>query len=125
MEIWQQTLEALGDMTADMGRKATKIATSGPNRLAIGFPAEYSTQKEFCERASIRQRIEQAAQSVTGRTIRIDFELLPGTPKVVERAAPPPSKRQLMKDRERHPLVQQAMETFQAELVDVVEGRKE
>jgi hypothetical protein len=108
-----------------MGRKATKIATSGPNRLAIGFPAEYSSQKEFLERASVRQRIEQTLQTVAGRTIRIDFELLPGTPKTVERAAPPPSKRQLMKDRERHPLVQQAMEVFQAEMVDVVEGRKD
>jgi DNA polymerase-3 subunit gamma/tau len=122
--IWQQVLEAVGDMTADMARLATKIATSGPNRLAIGFPAEYNAQREFCERPASRTRIEQALEQVTGQTIRLEFEVLPATAKPAERAAPPPNKRQLMKERERHPLVQQAMEVFQAEMVDVVEGRR-
>lgn len=123
-DIWSQALDAMGDMTSDMGRLASRIAISGPNRLVASFPAEYITHKEFCERPASRSRIEKALEEVTGQTIRVDFELLPGTPKPVARAAPPPSKRQLIKERERHPLIQQTMEIFQAELVDVVEGRK-
>lgn len=121
--VWQQALEFLGDMTADMGQFASRIASSGPNRLVVSFPGEYHTQKEFCERPSSRTRIEQALASVGGTTLRVDFELLPVSAKPVERAAPPPNKRQLLKERERHPLVQQALEVFQAEMVDVVEGR--
>lgn len=121
--VWQQALEFLGDMTADMGRFASRIASSGPNRLVVSFPGEYHTQKEFCERQSNRTRIEQALASVGGTTLRVDFELLPVSAKPVERTAPPPNKRQLLKERERHPLVQQALEVFQAEMVDVVEGR--
>ncbi len=123
LQIWQQTLDALADITADMCRFASKVATSGPNRLAVSFPGEYISQKEFCERQTNRSRIEQALQSVSGAPLRVDFDLLPVTTKPVERVAPT-SKRQLLKDRERHPLVQQAMEVFQAEMVDVVEGRR-
>lgn len=123
--IWQQALDSMGDMTADMGRLATKVATSGPNRLAVSFPAEYSAQKDFCERPTTRPRFENALQQITGQTIRLEFELLAGAPKAAEtRVAAPVSKRQLLKERERHPLIQQAMELFQAEMVDVVEGRR-
>lgn len=117
-EIWQQILDNMGDMVADMGRLATKIASSGPNRLVASFPAEYITHKEFCERPNARSRIEKALAELTGEIIRVDFELLPGSPKPVERAAPAPNKRQLMKDLERHPLVQQTMEAFGAEVVN-------
>ena len=123
--IWQQALDSMGDMAADMGRLATKVATSGPNRLAVSFPAGYSAQKDFCERPTTRPRFENALQQITGQTIRLEFELLAGAPNAVEtRVAAPTSKRQLIKDRERHPLIQQAMELFQAEMVDVVEGRR-
>jgi DNA polymerase-3 subunit gamma/tau len=117
-EIWQQVLDNMGDMVADMGRLAAQVASSGPNRLVASFPAEYITHKEFCERPNSRSRFEKALSDLTGEIIRVDFELLPGKARPTERPTPAPNKRLLMKELERHPLVQQTMEAFGAEVVN-------
>ncbi len=121
-EIWRQVVESLGDMTGDMAAKASRIAISGPNRLVVTVPAAYI--KEYCERPTSRNRLEQQLLTVTGQTIRVDFEAMAEAAKPLTVAPATVNKRQLMKDRERNSLVQQAMEVFEAEMVEVVEPRR-
>jgi DNA polymerase-3 subunit gamma/tau len=123
-DVWKQVLDTMGDMTADMGRCAQSIAISGPNRLVVSFPAEYSSQRDFCDRPTSRTRFEQILQTILGQAVRLEFALLPGEPKKTLERAPPPNKRQLMKERERHPLVQATLETFGAEMLEVEEPRR-
>ncbi|HTN74664.1 MAG TPA: DNA polymerase III subunit gamma/tau, partial [Pirellulaceae bacterium] len=122
-EVWQQVVEALGDMTGDMARLATQVASSGPNRLVVQVPAAYI--KEHCERPNIRSRIEQALNSIVGQPVKVDFEVrAEAAPRPVQAAVSAPNKRQMMKDRERNVLVQQTIELFQAEMVEVIEPRR-
>ena len=121
-EIWQQVVEALGDMTGDMAAKATRIAISGPNRLVVSVPAAYI--KEYCERPATRSRIEQQLLSITGLSVKVDFEAAAEAAKPAAPMPAPANKRLLMKERERNALVQQTMEVFGAEMVEVVEPRK-
>jgi DNA polymerase-3 subunit gamma/tau len=121
-KVWKQALDMLGDMTADYASLATRIAISAPNRLVVSFPAGYNYQKESCERPERKLRLEQALESVTGSPVRLDFELLAGEKAAT--AAPPPtvSRRQLMQQTIRHPLVSEALEMFDGEVVRVDQG---
>ncbi len=119
-DVWKQVLAELGDMTADFAGRCDRLAISGPNRLVVSFRAQYD--KEACERPDRKQRIEQALSRLTGRQVRIDFEVVPGQQRPAEHRPPVVSKRQRMRDKEKHPLVHKAIELFDAEIVDLDES---
>jgi DNA polymerase-3 subunit gamma/tau len=122
--IWNQALDQLEDMTADYARAAQRVRWSDGDRLIVTFSAERSLQKQSCERADRRQKLEVSLQGVAGRPVRLEFELLAAT-------APPPGPRkpaaanrvQRMRELERNPLVSQAKAIFEAEIVDIAEPR--
>jgi DNA polymerase-3 subunit gamma/tau len=117
-EIWQQVLGRLEDMTVDFASSATSVAISAPNKLVVGFPAHYTLQKESCERPDRRKKIELLLAEITGQTVQVKFELL----QAEESDKPPPvskSSRQMRRDLEQDPLIRQAMDVFDAEMVRV------
>jgi len=122
-DVWKQALtnlEDMGDTTADMARFAERIATSGPNRMVISFGPQYTFQKEVCERPEKRQAIEKALSRVAGGIVRVDFEMLAGSVKPPkQRATTGAERRQKQREIEKHPLVSEAMELFQGEVIDV------
>jgi DNA polymerase-3 subunit gamma/tau len=120
-EVWKQVLNDLGDMTADFAGRCDRLAISGPNRLVVSFKAQYD--KEACERPDRKERIEQALARLMGRHVRIDFEVSPGQQRPAENRPPVVSKRQRMRDKEKHPLVRKAIELFDAEIVDLDDSR--
>jgi DNA polymerase-3 subunit gamma/tau len=125
LDAWRQTLAELGDMTSDCAAKFDSLAISGPNRLVVRFKKAYITAKEFCERPERRSRLELVMSRLTGRTVRIDFALSADEPQhtATQQVAPRPqaSRRQRQAELQRHPLVRQAVEMFDAEIVNVVD----
>jgi DNA polymerase-3 subunit gamma/tau len=117
-EIWQQMLGRLEDMTVDFASSATSVAISAPNMLVVGFPAHYTLQKESCERPDRRKKIELLLADITGQTVQVTFELLQEE-KSDKPAAVSKSSRQVRRDLEQDPLIRQAMEVFDAEMVRV------
>jgi hypothetical protein len=111
-------------MTADHGARYERVAISAPNRLVVSFRAGYTLDKERCERPDRKLRIEEAIGQVTGKTIRVDFEILADSSS--QNAVPKPvvSKRQRMRQKESEPLVRQAIELFEAEVTDLEERRE-
>ena len=117
-EIWQQVLSQLEDITGDFASSATSIAISAPNTLVVGFPAPYTLPKESCERPDRKDRIEFLLAEITGQKVHIQFQMLP------EEAATTPkpatkTNRQKKRDLEQEPLVRQAMDIFDAEMIRV------
>jgi DNA polymerase-3 subunit gamma/tau len=119
-EIWEQSLAQIAGMTAVHARRATAIAISGPNRLAISFPASYTSSRSYCQRPAQRQEIESALAAVVGETVRVEFR------EASEASAPPaePSAQQipqaqLKKQVATHPLVKAAIELFDGTVVAV------
>jgi DNA polymerase-3 subunit gamma/tau len=117
-EIWQQVLSRLEDMTGDFASSATSLALSAPNTLVVGFPAPYTLQKESCERPERREKIEFLLAEITGQEVHVQFQLLPeevaATPEPVTK-----SDRQKKRDLAQDPLVRQAMDVFDAEMIRV------
>jgi DNA polymerase III subunit gamma/tau len=129
--VWQQAIAALedsGDIAADLVKLASNVAISGPNALAVAFPAQYTYQKSACERLDRKARLEEAVSAAAGRTIRLEFRIDENATasRPVERTAPPVStlvqKAQRKREKERHPLVRQAMELFEADVEHVTES---
>jgi DNA polymerase-3 subunit gamma/tau len=128
-KAWQQTLADLADLTAEMAAAAETIAISAPNRLVARFRPQYTLQKETCERPERRSRLVQTLGRILGRTVSLDFELLPddGQSRGGSSAPSRPpetqaTRRQRQREIEKYPFVNQAIELFDAEVVQVVEG---
>jgi hypothetical protein len=112
-------------MTGDCASKFESVAISAPNRLVVRFRKDYTTAKEFCERPEKRTRLEQILSRLTGRDIRIDFAVLDEESQVTAPQPvvnrPPVNRRQRQAEMQRHPLVRQAVEMFDAEIVTIVD----
>jgi DNA polymerase-3 subunit gamma/tau len=124
-QLWEAALDQLEDMTADFGRGYSTVDFADSDRLVVGFRLEYNLQRSSCERPDRKQKIEQALAAVAGRTVRVEFMALASESKPVERKAGPVSRVARIREREKHPMVQQARSMFDAEIVDVVEPRAE
>jgi hypothetical protein len=121
--VWKEALASLGDMTAESARHAGRVALAGPNRVVASFGPASIWHKESCERPERRTKLEAAMSQLTGRAIRIDFDLLSGSASPEAKAQPVVSTRQRWREREKHPLVRRAIEMFDAEVVRVEEPR--
>lgn len=119
-EIWSQALQQIEDTTCDFASFASDVAISGPNKLVVFFEPSYSFKKEQCERAERRSRIESALAEVCGGHVVVEFRLTD------KPTSPPPKKKerssrgnrlQARRETERHPLVSEAMEIFDAEMI--------
>ena len=121
--IWKQALGIIEDMTADYAKFYDRVAIRAPNRLVVSFRAEYTHQKEACERPDRKARIEETLGRIAGRPVGIDFDVLPAEP-AAERPRPTPQNRvQRLREKEKNPIVRQAMELFEAEILRVDEPR--
>jgi hypothetical protein len=118
--LWDESLASIKGMTAMHAGRATSIAISGPNRLAIGFPASYTSSRSYCERPPQRQELEAALAAVVGETIRIEFrEASESRSNNSESTTTQIPQAQLKKQVATHPLVKAAMEMFDGTVVAV------
>jgi DNA polymerase-3 subunit gamma/tau len=115
--IWKQVLDELGDMTADFASYYDHVAISAPNSLVVHFRKGYTLQKESCELPDRKAQLEQTMARIVGHPVRIEIAVIPEAdqPSIV----PAPSMFQLMREKETHPLVRQAVELFDAEVIRV------
>jgi len=126
LAVWERACQNLDDLTASTLQSAETVAISVPNHLVVKFPSRYTFQKDACERPERRAKLEDELYRTTGSRFRVTFELLPETaqPQTVEQASGVKTTRQRRREAEKHPMVQQAMETFGAEVVRVDHPRK-
>jgi len=117
--IWKQLLSQLEDTAGQAASTCDSLAISAPNKLVVRFKPEYTFDKDRCERPENRQKIEQTLSQITGQAIRVDFELLSGKTPTGPKRRPVASRRQQMRDLEKHPFVQSVVEMFDGEVTDV------
>jgi DNA polymerase III subunit gamma/tau len=123
--LWDQAVSSVEDMTADHAKAAGEIAIRAPNQLAVIFGAKYNFSKTFCERPDRAAKLEEAVATVAGRRIGLLFELAHERPEAGD-AGPRRGvsarqrKAEIEAEIRRRPLVQRAVELFNAS-VDVLE----
>lgn len=126
IEVWNRALAKLSGMVVDQAKHFDSVAFCAPNRLVIHFKPVYDFSKGFCERPEQLARFEKVLAEVTGQPIRVGFALTadePGEAACEPSPAVSPHQRRL--DAMQNPLVRRATELFGAQIVDVIEPRRE
>ena len=116
---WLQTLEKIEDFMAEYARHYERVAISAPNCLAVTLDSFY---KEKCDTPAIKVKFEETFAEIANHRFRIDF--VAGDTQQKAGKQPAISKRQKMKDLEQHPLVRQAIDKFDGQIMDVRELKK-
>ncbi len=113
-----QAIGEIGGVITNFAGDFESTAIPAPNVLVVRLKARYN--KDWCERGDVKRKLEQTLSHLAGRSIRIDFVVNEETSP--QRPSRRPSSRnqvQKMREIERHPLVQEAVELFEAEIVHV------
>jgi DNA polymerase-3 subunit gamma/tau len=122
---WHQVVKDLGEqgdgLIADWAKLAESAAMVKDGTLRLTFYQRDSFAQKNCERPDRRGKLEKALEAITGRPWSLEFASAPD-PKPT---APPPPKQtnanqfKRKQAAARQPLVQKAMELFEAEVMDV------
>lgn len=104
-------------MVAHLAGQYESVDLRGPHQLLVHLKLAYN--KDWCDRPDVKRKLEQAVSRAVGRDLRIEFAVVPGAESAAaERAAPAPSRLQKMRDTEKQPLVREALQLFDGEIVD-------
>ena len=122
--VWRQVLARFNDLLAEHAGFSHRVAALGPDRLVVSFAKSYNVSKSICERPDQAARLESALAEVTGRTVRLQFELSDDAAVTTEEPAArrPASGRERLMEKSQHPLVRRACEVFNAQPVRVEEN---
>jgi len=118
-DVWGRMLANLTGQLAEQASGVRRVASLAPDRLVLTFPATYTSNKTFCERPEQRKTLEAALREITGEQVRVELEL---EKKKTETAAASPSEdgsRRSKAEVFKHPMVQRAMDLFDARPMDV------
>ena len=121
--VWRQALAEIGDLTADYARMSSSVAICGPNRLVVRFGKAYITAREHCERPERKLKLQQVLGKIVGAEVGLEFETTADdhdSPAAAQRSMPV-TRQQRTHQASQHPMVRQAVELFDAEVVNVVQ----
>jgi len=123
--IWTSTLNELPGIVGDYARKFKQVAISGPNCLVVEFLSSYNSAVEYLRRPASQEELSKALLEQCGQKIRIEFRVTEAPDAPAARTTGTPERnaaegrirqRQLA---EQEPLVQKAMQLFDAEVTGV------
>ena len=114
-QCWEQAVSSLSGLVAGYAAAANKISVDSSGRLVASFPNSQSICKDGCERPANLAKLESAIAAVAGRRIVILFEMHDDPKNGQERASAIKSRRQQMADASSRPIVQKAIELFDAD----------
>jgi hypothetical protein len=119
-QMWRQTLEEVGGMTADFAAEFLSVSLINPNSIKVVLRESYSVQ--MCNRPERRQQFEAVFGKLLSRQVSIQFESS-SLRTDAEQSMPAPSRREKIRQLEKHPFVKSATQTFTAEVTDFAEPK--
>ncbi|WP_234824266.1 DNA polymerase III subunit gamma/tau [Bremerella cremea] len=126
--VWHQITEELPGLVGDCARKSHAIAISGPKHLVVDFFTTYNSAVDTLRRPKSQEDLEKAFLAVCGEAYQIEFRTMedpnagrdPNSQMSPQRAVQEGRVRaRLLAEQE--PIVQRAMELFDAEVTGVRE----
>ncbi len=118
--VWKETLRLMADTAAEMAGQYHRLEWKPDGRILVTLA---ETHHRFCNRPDPKSRVEKILSQVTGQAVRVEFVAAANTIATAPSSPPPISKLKQMRDVTRDPLVQSAMELFDAAVTDVIPPR--
>ena len=122
ISLWNAVVAQEGGVTAAFISQYVSVTWADQHLLRVVLNSQYHCQ--MCNRPERKERLENVVRALAGRTIRLDFQAdLTANPP--HRAAAPKrtSRRQMQQSLEQHPFVRQAIELFDADVIDFRMGQ--
>lgn len=116
--VWKAALGRISDMTVDYAKHCDSVVFNAPDRLIASFSKPF--HKKQMELPESLAQLREALFSVTGVEVRLEYRLIEGTTTPNQPVPKQISKQQLLREAAKEPIVQQAMELFDAVVTDVV-----
>jgi len=125
-KLWSVAAAKSKGMAAEHAKHFEHAAISEPNRLVVTFKAGYTFSKSVCERPDQFTRFEEILAELTGRTVRVVFELREGGQELNRQndASRTMSPQQRVVQAAKHPMIRKAGELFGAQPLRVDEPPK-
>jgi len=126
--VWSQALGHMPGFFANALERAGLPAISGPNTLVLRFPADYNSEREYCQDSVRLARLEQVLAKVTGAKWSLRVEAAPqGTtpspaPTSEDGTAQLSRARRQRVEATQEPLIKRALEVLEAQIVSVDDG---
>lgn len=119
--IWQAAFPNFEDMTTTLVRSISHIQYETNGKIRLVFPGEFSLAMRRCETSEHVTCIERELSRVAGKSVKVDFQLLPAKRKVpiAETSSKGPSRAKRMKEIETSPLIQSCVSVLGAEIVRI------
>ena len=113
--IWQEAAELAGGMTTDIAKQATAVGLEGANIVA-----EFDDQHvcELCRNSERKNSLEEAIRKLTGQKATIVFRVNERAKRNNTPREPKLTRVQMIRKLEQHELVKNAIEVFEAEVVE-------
>ncbi len=115
--VWKEALRLMGDTTADMAGQHQRLEWKPDGRIIVTLGESHH---RFCNRPDPKSRFETMLAQITGQAVRVEFVAAPEATPTAPSFPPPVSKLKQMRDVTRDPLIQTAMELFDATVTDIV-----
>lgn len=111
--FYDQMLEEMGDMTADMASDYKSLVMKSPTHLVVTLSD--TINRDLCTKPDRKQKFEIALEAITGNKIKIDFLAAKRTP---QSAAPAPKLTRVQQIRQLQEVdfVAQTIDLFDAEI---------
>ncbi len=122
--LWGQLATQIDNLTARSAQKATRLAPDGDNKVQVFFADTFSL--DWCSKPASKQKLEAALTVLAGRPLKIEVMRDTNAPVAEKPVEVSGMKTARQKTREvmEHPAVKEAMAIFDAEIMEVREGRK-
>jgi DNA polymerase-3 subunit gamma/tau len=124
VRLWGQLATQIDSLTAQSARKATRLLPAGDSKVQVYFGDTFSL--DWCSKPVSKQKLEAALTVLAGRPLKIELmrdTAVSASEKAVEAPALK-SARQRTREVMEHPAVKEAMNLFDAEIMEVREGKK-
>ena len=118
LKVWQEATREAGGVITDAATQFKKIKLENGG-LVVTFAQKHLY--EFCHRSDRSQALAAAVEKVTGNQVRLDFRLEEAPELTPQERKPRLTRVQRIRQLEQNEFVKQAMEVFDAEVVDFLD----
>ncbi len=119
--VWRTVADQVTGLDAEAARSCKTVEFNGSDQLVVTFTKSFHADR--CRREPRQQQLEDLLCGITGKRIHIDYRVAAanGTTKSPRKK----SSNAMIREAMNHPLVQEAMELFDAEVTRVAEPKKQ
>ena len=119
---WRTALAEVGGLAEGFASEYESLEFCAPDRVLVRLAAEYN--KQWCQRPEVKGKIQDALARRLGQKMHVEFAVAESAAAAEARPQrPAPSRHERIRELQKHPLIEEAMRLFDADVTAFDEKR--